>query len=234
MGSSKKEQEEAAANIEKNGFSWRVDIEVWHKTNISRGFWMLETEITQEMWASVMGENPSYFKGSKRLPVEQVSWEDCRNYISELNRLGSFEGLKFDLPTEAEWEYACRAGTTTAYSFGNALNGDKANCDGSYPFGTAKKGTSLAKTTKVGKYPANAWGLCDMHGNVWEWTADWRGDYPTDEATDPTGPEFGASRVVRGGSWFDDAVLCRAAYRYWREPDCRYCYFGARLVLRPQ
>jgi len=132
---------------------------------LSRGFWMLETEVTQAMWASVMGNNPSNFKGVK-LPVEQVSWNDCQEFIKKLNELKAAPaGFKFSLPTEAQWEYACRAGTTTAYHFGNTLTQQQANFGGN-------------QTKEVGSYPANAWGLKDMHGNVLEWCLDCYGNYP--------------------------------------------------------
>ena len=223
-----------------------------HKVNLSRGFWLLESPITQEMWQSIMGKNPSSFTGSDRLPVENISWKDCQKYIKKLNELahgkkgifsfsqgkpeidGFPEGFAFSLPTEAEWEYACRAGTTTPYWFGGSLNGDKANCRGTSPYGTDKKGPYLKKTTEVGKYPANAWGLVDMHGNVGEWVQDWYGDYPTGEVTDPTGPEGGLGRVCRGGGWYGSAVSCRAASRYWGEPGWRLYDRGARLALRSQ
>ena len=243
MGSSKKEFDLATLDLESRGVKWADGYcETLHKVNISRGFWMLESPITQEMWETVMGKNPSHFKGffknTKRFPVEQISWNDCQEYIRKLNKMGlNPEGFVFSLPTEAEWEYACRAGTASAYYFGDSLNGEQANCDGSHPFEVnpavaPKKGPCLGKTTEVGKYGANAWGLVDMHGNVQEWVQDWYGDYPTGEVTDPTGPEGGSDRVNRGGSWDDEAVECRAAVRYWDDPD--YCLLvGARLALRP-
>ena len=143
----------------------------------------------------VVGNNPSRFKGIKR-PVEQVSWEDSQQYIQKLNSLlagtpGAPSGFKFSLPTEAQWEYACRAGTTTPFNFGSVLNGDKANCNGNYPYGTTTKGKYLQKTTEVGSYPANAWGLFDMHGNVWEWCSDWYGNYPSGAVTDLIGASMG-------------------------------------------
>ncbi len=253
MGTPMQEQEEALANAKEYFDDVDSDYynEVHHKVNISRGFWMLESPITQGMWKSVMWKNPSCFKGSKRLPVENISWKDCQNYIKKLNELahgkkvffsfsqgkpeidGFPEGFAFSLPTEAEWEYACRAGTTTPYWFGSTLNGDKANCNGNYPYGTDEKGPYLEKTTEVGKYPANAWGLVDMHGNVWEWVQDWYGDYPTEEVTDPTGPEGGSRRVLRGGGGNYNAVFCRAARRFRNDPDYRFDFVGARLVLRP-
>ena len=185
---------------------------------LSRGFWMLETEVTQTMWESVMGNNPSRFKGSK-LPVEKVSWNDCQEFITKLNALlAGTPGFKFSLPTEAQWEYACRAGTTTAYHFGDTLTQQQANFDGD-------------QTRDVGSYPANAWGLNDMHGNVWEWSQDWFGAYPSGAVTDPTGTERGSKRVIRGGTWLHVADLCRSADRDYGDPDLRSDAIGLRLSL---
>ncbi|MDR1486089.1 MAG: formylglycine-generating enzyme family protein [Planctomycetaceae bacterium] len=204
----------------------RYDDETRHRVTLSRGFWIQETEVTQAQWESVMGNNPSNFKGS-RLPVEQVSWEDCQGYVSELNSAVSSD-YKFSLPTEAQWEYACRAGTTTPFSFGSVLNGDKANFDGNYPYGTDTKGKYLAKTTVVGSYAANAWGIYD---NVWEWCKDWYGAYPSGSVTDPTGATDGSFRVFRGGSWNFNAEHCRSANRFNYSPSFRFNYLGVRLVL---
>ena len=178
----------------------RRDSETQHQVILSRGFWMLETEVTQGMWASVMGNNPSSSKGIK-LPVECVSWDDCQEYIKKLNGMKvAPAGFKFSLPTEAQWEYACRAGTTTAYSFGNTLSSEQAN------FGS--------ETKDVGSYPANAWGLYDMHGNVWELCADWYGEYPIGAVTDPMGADRGWNRVIRGGGKYSGyAHHCRSALR---------------------
>ena len=161
-----------------------------------------------------MGSNPSRFKGDD-LPVETVSWDDCQAFIKKVN---AALGCGARLPTEAEWEYACRAGTTTAYFWGNALNGDRANCC----YGNAE-------TTPVGKYGANPWGLCDMHGNVWEWCADWYGDYPTRGVVDPLGPASGDIRVLRGGCWIYGARYCRSANRRRCDPGDRNFNFGFRL-----
>ncbi|MBR0237850.1 MAG: SUMF1/EgtB/PvdO family nonheme iron enzyme [Thermoguttaceae bacterium] len=202
----------------------RWDSEKQHLVTLTKGFWMMETEITQKQWKAVMGNNPSYFIGDD-LPVENVSWNDCQEFCKKCAQLG----LPVQLPTEAQWEYACRAGSTTAYFWGNALNGDKANCDGNYPCGTTTKGKYLRRTTPVGSYAANAWGLYDMHGNVYEWCQDWYGDYPSGSVTDPVGPSSGSSRVIRGGGWDYDARDCRSAYRNYYEPDARH-YLGFRCV----
>ncbi len=203
----------------------RYDRETQHRVRLTKGFWLGKYPVTQRQWRSVMGGNPSAFQGDD-LPVERVSWDDCQAFIKKVN---AALGCGARLPTEAEWEYACRAGTTTAYFWGNALNGNRANCDGNYPCGTAKKGPYLEKTTPVGKYGANPWGLCDMHGNVWEWCADWYGEYPTGSVTDPTGPASGGSRVLRGGSWRNGARYCRSAYRSSSYPGLRDFSLGFRL-----
>ena len=211
--------------------SRRYDDETQHQVMLTRGFWMLETEVTQGMWESVMGNNPSYFKGIK-LPVETVSWNDCQEFIATLNTLKiAPSGYRFSLPTEAQWEYACRAGTTTVFHFGSVLNGDQANCDGNYPYGTKTKGKFLQKTSDVGSYPANDWGLYDMHGNVWEWCSDWYDGYPSGDVTDPVGPSTGSLRVVRGGCWCDLAWHCRSADRNRDVPSYRSFNIGLRLAL---
>ena len=214
----------------------RGDDETQHQVTLTRGFWMLETEVTQLMWESVMANNPSRFKGSKKLPVEQVSWDDCQEFIKKLNSLLSTlkdvpAGSKVSLPTEAQWEYACRAGTATSFHFGSVLNGDKANCDGNYPYGTELKGQYLSKTSEVGSYPVNAWGLYDMHGNVWEWCLDCYGTYPSGSVTDPVGASTESSRVLRGGSWYFGTRHCRSAFRYDSDPSSRYFHIGLRLSL---
>jgi len=196
----------------------RRDKETQHLVTLSKGFWMLESEVTQAMWESVMDNNPSNFKGSK-LPVEKVSWKDCQEFITKLNALlAGTPGFKFSLPTEAQWEYACRAGTTTTYHFGDTLTQQQANFGGN-------------QTKEIGSYPANAWGLKDMHGNVWEWCQDWYGEYPSVAVIDPTGAERFSHRVVRGGSWYFDTEYCRSACRYYYDPVARYRYIGLRLSL---
>ena len=209
----------------------RESDEKQHQVTLTCGFWLLETAVTQAMWEDVMRGNPSAFRG-KSFPVNCVSWEDCQAYIQKLNDLKlAPSGYRFSLPTEAQWEYACRADTTTPFHFGSTLNGDKANCTGVFPYGTETKGQSLSRTTEVGSYPANVWGLRDMHGNVWEWCLDWKGDYPNGDVTDPTGSVTGSERVLRGGSWCSSAVACRSAYRYYCVPSDMHFVNGLRLAL---
>jgi formylglycine-generating enzyme required for sulfatase activity/uncharacterized caspase-like protein len=210
----------------------RRDAEDQVQVRISKGFWMGQTEVTQGQWAAVMGSNPSHLKGND-LPVETVSWEDAQAYISKLNQSVPLSaGWKYALPTEAQWEYACRAGTESAFSFGALLNGKEANCNGNYPYGTSTKGPYLEKTVKVGSYAANAWGLYDMHGNVWEWCADWYGE-KLPGGTDPVGASTGANRVLRGGSWYSSAARCRAACRSHLDPGYRGHTLGFRPALVP-
>ena len=190
---------------------------------------MSETEVTQALYQEIMGENPSWFKG-ENLPVEVVSWYDAMEFCAELTKRLP-KGLTASLPTEAQWEYVARAETKTPYSFGNALNGDKANCDGNYPYGTETKGKRVGETTPVKSYAPNAWGLYDMHGNVLEWALDYYGEYPTGTAIDPQGPDSASYRVNRGGGWRDDAGDCRSAFRCGSSPDIRFSDLGFRFLL---
>ena len=176
-----------------------------------------------------MRRNPSRSKGDN-LPVVRVSWDDCQKFLKKLNQ--NAKTLTFRLPTEAEWEYACRAGTTTPFHFGSVCDGWQANCNGrNHPYGTINKGPDLNKTSPVGSYAPNAWGLHDMHGNVWEWCSDWYGDYPKGAVSDPTGPSMNSIRIVRGGGWFNASVCCRAANRDGCGPSFRYSDIGFRLAL---
>ena len=180
-------------------------------------FFMGKYEVTQEQWQAVMGNNPSYFKGAK-LPVENVTWNDAVQFCQKLSQK---TGKTYRLPSEAEWEYACRAGTTTPFYFGETITPDLVNYSGNYPYGAASKGLYRAKTTDVGSFPPNAFGLYDMHGNVWEWCSDrFHSNYngaPTDGTSWETGTD--GNRVLRGGSWSNNAVLCGAANR-------NYAYAG--------
>jgi formylglycine-generating enzyme required for sulfatase activity len=194
-----------------------------HPVMISRGFYLGLYEVTQRQWLAVMGVNPSVLQqavaGENTLdrPVDSVSWQETQLFIERLNSLGLG---RFRLPTEAEWEYAARAGTTTPYS----LSGDV------HQFVWANS-RSFARTHPVGQKPANAWGLFDMHGNVWEWCSDWYAPYTAEPVTDPTGPASGKERVFRGGSWYDFPAALRSANRHRHAPDVGYTAIGLRLVL---
>ena len=206
--------------------AYRKDIEVQHQVTLSKGFYLGKHEVTQAQWERVMGSNPSHFKGADR-PVEQVSWNDvtsfCRKLTEAERRAGRLPaGMAYQLPTEAQWEYACRAGTRSVYSFGENLTSRQANISG-----------GPGETTSVGKYPANPWGFYDMHGNVYEWCADWYGDYPSGAVRDPVGPADGSYRVFRGGSWIDSANFARCANRGRFVPAFSSHYLGFRLSLRP-
>jgi len=202
--------------------------ETQHRVSISNSFYMQTTEVTQGQWKAVMGSNPSKFTDcGDNCPVENVSWDDVQGFIKKLNQKG--EGT-YRLPTEAEWEYAARAGTTTPFSFGDCLAADQANYDGNNPLSGCPKGAYRQKTVRVGSFAPNAWGLYDMHGNVWEWCADWKGDYPSGDVTDPTGPSSSSYRVLRGGGWYDVAWVCRPASRDYYSPGGRDDSYGFRLV----
>lgn len=190
-----------------------------HRVTISKPFYMGEYEVTQEQWYAVMGTNPSGFKGLKN-PVENVSWSDCQEFIGKLNQKAGT--TLFRLPTEAEWEYACRAGSASAFSFGDA---DRAL--GEYAWYSVN---SWDTTHPVGQKRANAWGLCDMHGNVCEWCQDWYGIYSGNAVPDPAGPAAGVMRICRGGSWLYAAEHCGSAARYWNVPGYRFRNLGFRLV----
>lgn len=210
-----------------------------HQVRISQPFEMGKYEVTQEEWEKVMGSNPSYFKNCPRCPVEQVSWDDAQQFIAKLNQLR--DGYRYRLPTEAEWEYAARAGGSGDYGNVNgragALDeigwyyenaGDRRLSDSSWSVDNLTNNHN--RTHPVGEKKANDWGLYDMHGNVWEWVGDWYGDYPRGKVTDPSGPSGGSDRVARGGSWDDPAAPCRAADRISRTPGYRSYYLGLRLV----
>jgi formylglycine-generating enzyme len=198
-----------------------------HRVVLTQGFWLADTACTQALWDAVLRENPSRFRGGER-PVEQVSWVDVvSRFLPALNAL--VPGLGAALPTESQWEYACRAGTETPFAFGRTLTTDQANYDGNYPYSDSAKGEYRQRTVEVKTFPPNAWGLYQMHGNVREWCSDWLGDYPREPTVDPTGPADGRERVLRGGSWSGNAWLCRSAYRFGRGPGHRSRSFGFRL-----
>jgi formylglycine-generating enzyme required for sulfatase activity len=194
----------------------RRDDETQHRVTISEDFYMGKYEVTQAQWESIMGDNPSYFKNCPQCPVERVSWDDTQEFIKKLN---SKNDGKYRLPTEAEWEYSARAGTSGAYAgildsmAWHSLNSDK-------------------KTRFVGTKRANDWGLYDMHGNVWEFVQDWYEEdyYKKSLVIDPAGPESGTLRIGRGGGWFDPLKDLRAAIRFKCPPTYRSSTLGFRLV----
>lgn len=224
----------------------RIDERPVHTVKITKPFLMGVYEVTQAEYERVIGSNPSYFSstgpgakkidgvGTERFPVEQVSWVEADAYCKKLSELPDEvkAGRTYRLPTEAEWQYACRAGGTTPFSFGNALGSKDANINGNFPYGGAPRGPFLGRTTQVGSYPPNAFGLYDMHGNVAEMVADWYGRsyYKTSPEEDPKGPEAGADRVVLGGSWGTDAARCRAGFRRSNATSGKAHYFGFRIV----
>lgn len=198
-----------------------------HEVTLTRGFYLGVHPVTQAQWRAVMGSNPSQFQGDDR-PVERVSWKDCREYC---NRLAAMDGKPYRLPTEAEWEFACRAGTTTPFSFGKNISPEQVNYDGNYPYFRGRKGLNRKETTSVGMFPPNDWGLHDMHGNVWEWCADWYASYPDATVDDPQGPIDREARVARGGAWFHEAGRCRSACRFNFAPEERRKDVGFRVCV---
>jgi formylglycine-generating enzyme required for sulfatase activity len=210
------------------------DEKLQHKVRITKPFYLGLYEVTQAEYDKVMGENPSDFskggsvadrvsgKDTSGYPVEMVSWEDAVEFCK---RLSAKEGKTYRLPSEAEWEYACRAGTTTKWYCGD----NEAELGRVAWYGEHRGGT----THPVGAKEANAWGLFDMHGNVWEWCQDWHGPYSSGEAIDPTGPSDATFRVLRGGSWYDRAVLCRSAFRLRYAPGLRDFFVGFRVARSP-
>jgi formylglycine-generating enzyme len=203
--------------------------ETQHQVVISHSFYMQTTEVTQGQWKRVMGSNPSFFPNcGNNCPVESVSWNDVQEFISKLS---SMEGTnKYRLPTEAEWEYAARAGTQTPFNTGACLSSDQANYDGHYPLAGCPKGEYRNTTISVASFSANSWGLFDMHGNVWEWCQDWKGSYPNDKVTDPAGQSSGSRRVNRGGSWRSFAKNARTASRGSHSPSYKINRLGFRLL----
>jgi formylglycine-generating enzyme required for sulfatase activity len=202
-----------------------------HQVTITCGFWLADKPCAQAEWEAVMRTQPSCFEGANR-PVEQVSWEDCQEFCKRL-RL-QYPGINARLPTEAEWEYACRAGTISAFNDGSECRRpnqtNPALQELSWFGDSIGDMTYLGQTHPVGWKKPNEWGLYDMHGNVWEWCEDFYGDY-ADDQVDPTGPESGIDRVSRGGSWLNSAKHCRCAMRERNSPDSRSDTQGFRLAL---
>jgi formylglycine-generating enzyme required for sulfatase activity len=231
MGSPKREAERA----ENEGPQHQVTL---------GAYFMAQTPITQSQWRAVAGwqklerdlePDPAQFKGASR-PVEQVSWFDALEFC---RRLSQRTGHSYGLPSEAQWEYACRAGSTTPFHFGATLSPDLANYNGNHVYGTGTKGTYRKQTTDVASFPANGWGLHDLHGNVWEWCQDhWHDSYNFAPGDDqpwliPAAVD-NQLRLLRGGSWSNSPRDCRSAYRYFNLPDFRFLYIGFRVCCLPQ
>jgi formylglycine-generating enzyme required for sulfatase activity len=208
--------------------------ETSHDVTINRPFFLGQHEVTRQEWRTVMGSNAGRFtECGPRCPIESVTFAEVQQFLAALNAQPEHEVL-FRLPTEAEWEYACRAGTTTPFSTGGALTTAQANFNGRQPSASAAPGLFRERPTRVGGFPVNAWGLADMHGNVWEWTSDWYGPYPSEDVVDPLGPPSGEQRVIRSGSWQTDASSARCASRAAHEPDRRDSALGFRVAAFPK
>ena len=208
----------------------REEDEVLHEVQLTKGFWFADTTCTQELWVAVTGENPSFFKGEKH-PVERVSWKDVKSFLDRCIRYN--DRFQLCLPTEAQWEYACRAGTTTPFSIGNIISTDQFNYDGNYPYSDGEKGLFRKETTEVKAegFNPNYWGLFQMHGSVYEWCEDWYGEYEAGgSAIDPSEVIEGDDRVLRGGCWFNGARRCRSACRFRLAPSRRVNDIGFRFA----
>jgi formylglycine-generating enzyme required for sulfatase activity len=225
----------------------RVSDETQYPVTLTQGFYMGQFLVTQGDYLSLMQTNPSYYNTNDEnlsLPVETVSWNDATNYCAQLTQQETTAGRlpagwAYRLPTEAEWEYACRAGTITPFYYGNQLLSGMANFDGQWeyysPTGSTNdpSGIFTDQTTIVGSYEPNAWGLFDMCGNVLEWCQDWYGPYPVGNSVDPIGAATGSAKVLRGGSYFHLAQYCRSAQRFSSGPTTSFANAGFRIVLAP-
>jgi len=205
---------------------WHREDEVLHRATLTKPFYLGTTEVTQRQWKAVMGTEPSFCIGDD-LPVETVTWKQAAEFCRKLSLK---EGVTYRLPSEAEWEYSCRAGTTTPFYTGETISTDAANYDGRKTYAGGKQGVFRDGTSHVGSLVPNAWGLCDMHGNVWEWCSDWYGEYPRGDVTDPTGPASGDRRVLRGGCWINFPAVCRSANRGKDVPVSWNFHLGFRVV----
>jgi len=234
MGSPKEEKQRSDNELPS-------DNEFQHDVELTKGFYLGVYAVTQEEYETVMGENRSYFSSdgrskdkvagmnTARFPVEYVSWDEAKEFCRKLSQK---EGKTYRLPTEAEWEYACRAGTTTPFHCSETISTDQVNYDGNRPYGDGAKGEYRARTMKVGSFAANAWGLYDMHGNVWQWCEDCydKDYYANSPRLNPLNTKEGSARMARGGSWNDAAWNCRSASRNWHGPSHRDDALGFRVA----
>lgn len=216
-----------------------------HRVTLTKSFWILETPVTQRLWEDVA--NTDIYEQARRkptidlygvgdnYPMYYVNWYEVKQFMEIFTRLLSQQGepYKADLPTEAQWEYACRAGSYSPYSWGDYLNGEQANCNGLYPYGMYKLGPFLEHSSPVKSFPPNKWGLYDMHGNVWEWCLDNYDPtyYTVSPEIDPKGPNDTQHKVIRGGGWHSFAWCCCSAFRDSDAPDYRGRTLGFRIVL---
>jgi formylglycine-generating enzyme required for sulfatase activity len=208
-----------------------------HRVKIPKGFWMGETEVTLGQWKAVTGDDlVAYFRETPDHPVKWMTWDEVQDFIAKLNKK---TGEVFRLPSEAEWEYACRAGTNTPFSYGDSLGSDQANFDGQFPYGAAAKGIAREGPVPVKSFSPNPWGLYDMHGNVYEWCQDnYRPDayvYPESYASSASGSPvylgLEPQRVFRGGGWLGNGAACRSASRFGERGDYAFTFLGFRLVM---
>jgi len=223
------------------GTAGNNDREFQHKVKLTKPFYMGQIELTQEQWQAMLGENPSNFKGNDRpgapwRPVEQVSWNDINEKLLPKLQSHAPKGMAFKLPTEAQWEYACRSGTTGEFFFGETISADQANYNANYTIGPGRRGRFRQETTPAGMFPPNAWGLHEMHGNVGEWCEDWYDQNfhkqgPAENPVNRKAPDKGGARVLRGGYWSFNPDSCRSAYRGRSTPGGRDSILGFRLCL---
>jgi uncharacterized protein (TIGR02996 family) len=206
----------------------REDDEAPHRVTLTRGFHLGVHAVTRLQWHAVLSGGSGRLKGDPHRPAEGLSWHDCLEFC---RALGQRTGLRFRLPTEAEWEYACRAGTTTPFFFGGTITPDQASYDGKRTYRQGPKGVSRRRSTPVGSFPPNAWGLFDLHGNLWEWCHDGYAAYPSARCLDPEGDPSGSARVLRGGCWYNCPECCRSACRFKDDPGFRLDFRGCRLCL---
>ena len=206
--------------------------EIKHLVRINKDFYIAKYPVTQIQYKTVMGDNPSDSEGDNK-PVDVVNWFMAKEFCDKLNELTKSirpTDYRFDLPTEAQWEYACRAGTTTSLNSGKDINNKSYICSNLNEVGWYRY-NSDGKTHPVGLKKPNAWGIYDMHGNVWEWCRDWYGDYPSDFCNDPEGPSKGSCRVVRGGNYYVNTFDCTSGFREYLDPNEVMAGYGFRLAL---